>query len=139
MPRILATGGAITAVLIAVAWHLAPAPSHPQTLAPSMASAKSMNLPRLFEPNAGRTDSRVDYLTRGPGYAMWLTGREHVVAFGHGSRQAVIRTSFAGGRDAAAVPQGRSPLRVNSYVGKRANWRSGIATYGSVRYPGVYP
>jgi hypothetical protein len=39
-------------------------------------------MPLSFEANAGQTDSRVKFLSRGPGYTLFLTGNEAVLALG---------------------------------------------------------
>jgi hypothetical protein len=54
-------------------------------------------LPLSFEVNRGQTDSQVKYLARGPGYTLFLTATEAVLAFraeGSGLRtdQSVLRT-----------------------------------------------
>ena len=41
-------------------------------------------LPLSFEPNAGQTDSRVKFLSRGPGYTVFLTNDEAVLALSAG-------------------------------------------------------
>src|SRR5439155_25057253 len=41
-------------------------------------SAQFFNLQMQFEPNAAQTDSRVEFVSRGPGYTLFLT-RAHAV------------------------------------------------------------
>jgi hypothetical protein len=45
-------------------------------------------LPLSFEPNQGQTDSQVKFLSRGPGYSLFLTGDEAVLALRKPSRAA---------------------------------------------------
>src|SRR2546423_6641846 len=61
-------------------------------------------LPLTFEPNRGQYDSRVQYLARGPGYALFLTPQESVQAFNakrkDGKYQGgVLRTHLLGARE----------------------------------------
>ncbi len=57
----------------------AQAPSAEQTRQnpPHISFAK---IPMSFEPNLGQSDSRVKFLSRGPGYMLFLTGEEAVLA-----------------------------------------------------------
>jgi hypothetical protein len=61
---------------------MAAAPQH--EAAPAVARAPVgeayAKLPMAFEPNVGQTDARMQYLTRGRGYALFLTGQEAVLA-----------------------------------------------------------
>ena len=41
------------------------------------------NLPLSFEPNGGQTGTQADYLARGAGYSLYLTGSKAVFAFSH--------------------------------------------------------
>ncbi len=138
MPRTLATGGAVAALLIVLAIQVWSPPGSEGSGArarPGLAPVR----PFVFEPNAGRTDGRVDFLARGKGYGIWLAGRESVIAVGTGRRRATVRTRFTGARPVAATGEQRAAMVVNSYVGARSRWRTGLHTYGAVRYRGLYP
>jgi len=54
-------------------------------------------LPLSFEANQGQTDRRVNFLARGSGYSLFLTGNEAVLALRKSSRQSRVesRTSVA--------------------------------------------
>ena len=115
-------------------------------------------LPLQFEPNRGQTDRRVRFLSRGPGYTLFLTGDEAVLSLGNaecgthrprhrntqhaaGNTQHVIRMRIEGG-SASAACAGLDPLpgKVNYLVGNNPRkWRAGIPTYARVRCRGVYP
>lgn len=121
-------------------------------------------LPLSFERNIGQVDSRVEYLARGKGYTLFLTkGAEAVLALaGHSLdirdrradedgaaldaaseavNGAVLKLRFVG-TDPRAVGEAESQLPgvVNYLVGSdRSAWRTGIPTYGKVRYREVYP
>lgn len=123
--------------------------------APSRQNDIYAHLPLSFEANQGQTDSRVKFLSRGEGYALFLTSDEAVLALGKGTsgapsqrsgfaRQAspaVLRMSLAGINPRATVSGvDELPGKSNYFVGNdRAQWRTGIANYARVRYQGVYP
>jgi hypothetical protein len=105
------------------------------------ASAAFARSPLAFEPNVGQTDAAVDFLTRRPGYALFLTSREAVFAFDGEDDAAVLRVRLDGARDGApAAGEGPLPGRVNYLIGRDpAGWHVGVPTWGRVRYAGVYP
>jgi hypothetical protein len=127
-------GPALLAALVTGAVLLALGHAEPSRPAAHAAVSSSYaSLPLAFEPNAGRTDRRVDYIARGPGYTLFLTPRESVLSLD----RSVIRTRLLGARARRAVPAERLPGVVSSFVGKRRV--SGLPIYGKVRYRGVYP
>ena len=114
-------------------------------------------LPLSFEANRGQTDPAVKFLSRGPGYSLFLTSTEAVLqlrvdeSVNAGSPRvaaglrhppsAVLRMKLVG---ATAEPQveGASELpgRVNYLIGNDPRkWRTEVQTYGRVRYREVYP
>src|ERR1035441_8559999 len=117
--------------------------------------AKLMSVPLSFEPNQGQAASAVQFLSRGSGYALFLTPGKVVLnlerqqpapaaAAGHTPEAAsvdTLRISLIG-----AVPKtgavGLAPQSggVSYFIGNDPkNWRSGIPTYGKVSYPQIYP
>ena len=116
-------------------------------------------LPLSFEANQGQTDAQVRFLSRGPGYTLFLTGDEAVFSFGGSkvkdgapaiSRQvrpsppasnAVLRMKLVKA-NAAAEPTGEDQLpgQTNYFVGNDSKkWHSNVPTYAKVKYKGVYP
>ncbi len=112
-------------------------------------------LPLSFEANQGQADSRVRFLSRGEGYALFLTRQEAVLALRKASgskgwqpaisapqvRRSVLRMSLAGANPRATV-SGVDPLpgKSNYFVGNDpAQWRTGVANYARVSYQKVYP
>ncbi len=118
-----------------------------------------------FEANRGQADSRVSFLSRGPGYMLYLTPNGAILALtaprtraarpvpmagpwpldGSASRQqaapAVFRLGFA---RASARPRvvgmERLSATVNYFMGKDPRrWRAGIPTYAAVAYRDLYP
>ncbi len=123
----------------------------------TMARAESDTLTRLradyvqtpiyFEPNLGQSADPVKFLARGPGYALFLTADEAVLAL-HPPRSgnepaAVIRTRLEGAaRNPEPLIEGleKLPGISNYLLGKdRAQWRTKVPHYRRVRYAEVYP
>jgi hypothetical protein len=133
--------------------------------APAAASAwvpRSQGL--RFEPNRGQFDERVRFVGRGTSHSLFLTGDGAVLALrrqpgndGAASaingpkdrrrnvpaapfEQSIVTMRVADSRgDVAPVGAGRLPSQSNYFVGDRAQWRTGIDHYSSVRYAGVRP
>ena len=126
-------------------------------------------LPLSFEPNAGQTDGRVKFFSRGPGYTVFLTGDEAVLALPRAGKNkpesrssalpmapfrdalhptpeprrktAVLRMHLVGANTNSQV-SGLDPLPgvSNYFHGKdQRNWRTGVVNYSKVGYRDVYP
>ena len=105
-----------------------------------------MNVPLSFEPNQGQTSSEVQFLSRGSGYALFLTPGEAVLNLerqqsASGTSVDTLRMSLIGASaGASAVGQARQAGVVSYFIGNNPKkWRTGIPTYGKVDYPQVYP
>ncbi len=125
------------------------APQPPEQSAENRASEAYGKLPLSFEANRGQADPRVQYLSRGSGYGLFLTPTEAVLTLsraaagepGDRSRPrasdsaAVLRIRLAGANDrAAAAGLDELPGQVSSYVGNDpARWRTGVPTFARVR------
>lgn len=101
-------------------------------------------LPLSFEANAGQVDPRVDFISRGSGYTLFLTPGEAVLALRAPSPakgDAVLRMKFAGSEPKPrVVAHDELPGKVNYFTGKDPkNWRTGISTYAKVAYQNLYP
>src|SRR5688572_21229533 len=82
-------------------------------------------LPLHFEANRGQVDTQVRFLARGPGYGLYLTAGEAVLALGAKDRT-VLRMALVGANADAQV-SGLEELvgKVNYFVGKDpAKWRT---------------
>lgn len=102
-------------------------------------------LPLHFEENRGQADSRVRFLSRGPGYAMFLTPGEMVLDLrpprGAGHTRPPIRMELAGAeKSSRIVGTDELPGRSNYFVGNDPfRWTTGVPHFARVRYEGVYP
>jgi hypothetical protein len=124
----------------------------PEASAPAKVKAEYGKLPLSFEANQGQTDSTVKFLTRGSGYALFLTANEAVLRLRNeraGRRtpdsadppSAVLRMKLEG---ANANPEitglAELPGKSNYFIGNDPRqWRKDIPTYGKVKYEAVYP
>src|ERR1017187_4955493 len=108
-------------------------------------AAKLMSVPLSFEPNQGQLASTVQFLSRGSGYALFLTPGKVVLNLERQTPQAAsvdtVRMSLIGANPKAdAVELSPQPGVVSYFVGNDPKkWRSGIPTYGKVEYRQIYP
>jgi uncharacterized protein (TIGR03437 family) len=105
-----------------------------------------MSVPLSFEPNQGQLDSTVQFLSRGSGYALFLTPGKVVLNLerqlpASAASVDTLRMSLIGANPRAnAVAQARQAGVVNYFIGNDPKqWRSGIPTYGKVEYSQIYP
>src|SRR6266571_2575725 len=116
------------------------------------------NLPLSFEANQGQTDRQVQFLSRGPGYTLFLAPSEAVLALKQAQREGEdpsLITRHASPRYEETVLRMRllnanpkpkmvgsdeQPGKVNYFIGKDpAKWRTHIPTYAKVTSHAVYP
>ncbi len=94
-------------------------------------------LPLSFEPNRGQADPRVQFVSRGPGFTLYLAPGEALLT----GTADVLDMRLLGANLASAVnglePQ---PGVVNYVAGSDPKrWHSGIPTYAKVTYNNIYP
>lgn len=124
---------------------------------PNRVAADLSRLPVRFEPNLGQTSDEVRFLSRGSGYAFFITPEEVVLALRKGvseakadatpaeraaaqSLGAVLRMTFAGGAAPTSIEGvDELPGVSNYFVGPEARWRTGVPGFEKVRAAGVYP
>ena len=117
----------------------------------SRALAVLSSLPVTFEPNRGQADPSVEYLSRGPGYSLFLTQTGALISIqrplqtssnqSEANRSSLLQLEFIGGTRHSHL-EGVAPQtnRSNYFLGDRADRQlTGIPNFGRVRYPSVYP
>jgi hypothetical protein len=133
------------------------------------ASTAYGQIPLSFEQNQGQCDDTVDYLARGPGYALFLKSTEALFVLNGenaGAKAAGQTAAPAADRALPSAPDKNVPLperaalrmvlvgaetatpetsdeltgKVNYFVGNDpAGWRTNVPMVGRVNYRGVYP
>src|SRR6185369_4164249 len=108
-------------------------PPNRQAVQPDAATKARLNelygqLPLSFEANVGQSHPRVDFISRGSGYSLFLTPGEAVLAL----PATELHMKFVGSEaQPRAIGQKELPGKVNYVVGNDPKqWRTGIATYG---------
>ncbi len=112
-------------------------------------------LPMSFEANRGQTDPRVQFLSRGAGYTLFLTREEAVLSLptkGRGkpsnprtakihARPDVLTMRVVGADPAAEVSGLDAQKGVTNYFNgsDRKNWHTHVPNYARVKYANVYP
>lgn len=108
-------------------------------------------VPLSFEPNQGQTDPHVQFLSRGQGYALFLTPGEAVLELQKAAGKkadakglptpSTLRMSLVGANAKAAVSgEDLLPGTANYFIGNDSSkWRTSVPTYKRVAYTGVYP
>ena len=119
-------------------------------------------LPLSFEVNQGQTDGRVKFLSRGPGYTLYLTSTEAVLALrkstagkqrgipargkktkpgnGNTNSPTILRMTLVGAKPAPRVTGlGQLPGKSNYLLGNdRKKWRTNVPHYAKVHYDEIY-
>ena len=155
-----------TGVFVAASGGDSPTPEDRSTRYPALADASAKakiaenfgRLPLSFEINEGQVDPAVKFLSRGPGYDLFLTSTEAVLSlrkprpFDRDPRQpetkataeviegAVIRLKMIGAKASAKVEgQDELPGKVNYFTGNDPEkWRRNVRTYRKVYYKEVF-
>lgn len=106
------------------------------------------DLPLSFETNAGQTDARVSFVSRGPGYALYLSPTEAVLALHKVdvrrdqsalSPDAVRMTLLGANPQAASTATEQLPGAVNYFIGNDpARWHHTIPLYARAGFGGAY-
>ena len=105
-------------------------------------------LPLSFEINQGQTAQAAKFLSRGPGYDLFLTANEAVLTLRKPQSPdakvregSVLRLKMIGANAAPEVEgQDELPGKVNYFFGDDPEkWRRNVPTYRKVYYKDVYP
>jgi hypothetical protein len=102
------------------------------------------NLPLAFEPNLGQTDPRVQYMARGPGFNLFLTGDGAVLSLarsGHSGLRDVLKLQFTGTSPSAQlVGQQQLPGRSNYFASADpSTWHTDVPQFAQVATHNLYP
>ncbi len=116
------------------------------------------SLPLMFEANQGQTDAQVKFLSRGKGYTALLTSDGMILSLRpstRGARQAIPNNSktpitepstimqfslVGAAANPTVIGEDVQPGKINYFFGSDpTKWRTNVATYGRIRYHGVYP
>ena len=101
-------------------------------------------LPLRFE----RSEGQARYVSRGPGYTMFVMPTEMVLSLQQGNRQrteplprpAVLRVKLLKARSAEMQGLDELPGKANYFIGRDPKrWRTDVAGYAKLRCRGVYP
>lgn len=107
-------------------------------------------IPLSFEANQGQTDSQIDFLSRGSGYNLDLSGTEAVLTLrkpiitdtGEAltNEDAILRMQLVGANPNSEISRvDKLPGKVNYFFGSDPEkWRTNIPTYAKVVYHDVY-
>jgi len=124
------------------------------TTAQSRIAAGYGKIPLSFEPNQGQSNPRVQFLSHGSGYSLFLTPGEVSLSLGRQDSADSINgqstvaplsdtlsMKLVGANGAAAVSGVEPQSGVVSYLigNDPKKWRSGIHTFGKVKYEQIYP
>jgi len=107
-------------------------------------------VPLGFEANEGQTDQQVKFLTRGPGYNLFLTTSETVLSLRHAKssidgqprlQNDVVRMKLVGANPAPKTEAADMlPGKSNYFIGNDSTkWHVNVPTFARVNYREVYP
>ncbi len=145
-----ASSGYFAAVLVgwlsiaaSVTFGNTPSGKLPESAPGQNARAVLIGLPLSFEANRGQTDPSVKFLSRGDGYALFLTADSAVFKLrASGDKSpAVVRMKLAGANAGAKLSGGETLSgTVNYFIGNDpSKWTNNVGTFGRVNYQQIYP
>ena len=99
------------------------------------------DLPLVFEPNRGQTNSSIQYLSRGGSHALLLRQSEAVLVLrAKDNHTESVRMRFEGAASSRLEPETSLPGHSNYLIGNdRSQWRTNIPHFAKVRYRSIYP
>ena len=111
----------------------------------NLARSSLYKFPLTFEENRGQADDQFDYVARGPGYGLYLSGLEVLLGLRHGSSPGasveVLRMRLKGGLAAPSVrPLEPVATKSHYYRGNDpSQWVTNVPHHKRIRYSEVYP
>jgi hypothetical protein len=128
----LAGGAALAGLALTPLFFVLPQSHHAPAPKPRLGNALV-----AFEPNAGRGPSDVDYYARMGGGTVSISPVQLRLT---GTGERALTTTLVGAKPSSPHAEQPLRLRVNSYESRdRSKWRTGLRTFGRVRYGSVYP
>ena len=108
--------------------------------------------PLTFQPNVGQTDNRVEFLSQGDGYSLFLTPADAVLSLHDApvkTQKGKIKTgktatlemvAVGGNKAAAATGIGPQASHTNYLIGNdHDKWYSDVPNYARIKYASIYP
>jgi uncharacterized protein (TIGR03437 family) len=119
----------------------------PPALLNSPAASSYGKLPLSFEHNQGQTDARVQFVSRGAGYTIFLSPASATFALQRNAKEAnnaesaVVRMDLLGANAKIAMqPEDRLPGVTNYLMGSNGRkWATNLPTYARARAHAIYP
>ncbi|MBN2489826.1 MAG: SBBP repeat-containing protein [Planctomycetes bacterium] len=107
---------------------------------PSHVRASLSSLPICFIENRGVCPERVAYYVQGSDKTLFFTPEGITFRLKGQDQDWVVKLEFVGGNP-DVVPQGedRQPAVFSYFRGPEKDWRTGLATFGRVLYPDLWP
>jgi hypothetical protein len=119
------------------------APAVPQASLHDRVAANYGQLPLRFEANRGQVDAQVRYVSRGPGYSLFLTSGAAVLSLAgeQPGTDAVVRMRLLGADPSPRIEgTERLPGHTNYLTGSDPKaWQTNVPSFAGVRYHEVYP
>jgi hypothetical protein len=115
-------------------------PAQPGSVTQARLTAAYGQLPLSFEANKGQTDPRVNFLSRGAGYSLFLTPSRAVMELQQGGGGNVVAMRIVGASP-ASHPVGLDKMAgVSNYLigNDPSQWHTNIANYADVAFKNTY-
>jgi hypothetical protein len=115
-------------------------PAQPDAATQAHLSAAYGQLPLSFEANKGQTDPRVNFLSRGAGYSLFLTPTRAVIELHQSGGGNVVSMKIVGANPGSRpVGLDKQGGVTNYFIGNDpSKWHTDVPNYGEVSYQGVY-
>jgi hypothetical protein len=119
-----------------------PASARTEITGPPLRTTAYGRLPLAFEANLGQADSKVQFLARGLGYTLFLTGPNATLRLlqPNGQIEDTLQLRLVGARRAAARGEKKLDSVTNYYLGNDPHhWYTNVPNFAEVGYENVYP
>lgn len=121
--------------------HAAKAPVTSEAAAKARANAYYGKLPLHFEAHHGQLGQPANFVARGRGYTLSLTGNEAVLSLRSADSRAVVRMQPVNANPKPAITGvDQLPGVSNYFLGNNPKqWRTNVPHFAKVKYEAVYP